>query len=99
MRAREAARVGMRRVRCLRRCVERGGSRDDVIVTVGAGGRRKIVTLTCVPYSRMSETRPRMLLTNGTQDLVLSSSTHTNAIQAIAVASKRAHFFLLHPLV
>ena len=50
VRAREAARVGMRRVRCLRRCVERGGSRDDVIVTVGGGGRRKIVTLTCVPY-------------------------------------------------
>ena len=50
VRAREAARVGMRRVRCLRRSVERGGSRDDVIVTVGGGGRRKIVTLTCVPY-------------------------------------------------
>ena len=39
VRAREAARVGMRRVRCLRGSVERGGSRDDMIVTVGGGGR------------------------------------------------------------
>ena len=35
---------------------------------------------------------------NYTLDLVLSSFTHTNAVQAIAVASKGCWFFLQDPL-
>ena len=46
VRAREAARVGMRRVRCLRRSVERGGSRDAVISPSVAVVAFEIVILT-----------------------------------------------------
>ena len=46
VRARGAARVGMRRVQSLRRCVERGGSRDAVISPSVAVVAFEIVILT-----------------------------------------------------
>ena len=52
---------------------------------------RETVTCTCVPYVwHWSQD-----VVKGTLDLVLSSSTHTNAVQATAVASKGCWFFLL----
>ena len=54
----------------------------------------RIGTYTCMPYVyNWSQDVEKCTL-----DLVLSSYTHTNAVQAIAVASKGCWFFLLHPL-
>ena len=48
----------------------------------------KMVTYTCVPYEwNLSQNVEKC-----TVDLVLSSSTHTNAVQATAVAPKGAGF-------
>ena len=52
------------------------------------------MTSTCMPY----EYNWSQDVEKCTLDLVLSSYTHTNAVQAIAVASKGCWFFLLHPL-
>ena len=53
----------------------------------------RIGTYTCMPYVyNWSQDVEKCAL-----DLVLSSSTHTNTVQAIAVASKGARFFYLSP--
>ena len=54
----------------------------------------RIGTYTCMPYVyNSSQDVEKCAL-----DLVSSSSTHTNTVQAIAVASKGACFFLFEPL-
>ena len=53
---------------------------------------QKIETYTCVAYVWNSSQD----VENGTLDLVLSYSTHINAVQAIAVASKGCWFFPSH---
>ena len=58
---------------------------------------QRIGTYMCVPYEwncNWSQDVEKCTL-----DLVLSFFTHTNTIQAIALASKECWFFLLEPLV
>ena len=56
---------------------------------------QETVICTCVPY----EWNWSQDVEKCTLDLVSSSFTHTNAVQAIALASKECWFFLLYPLV
>ena len=71
--------------------MKRGGHEDGMLCSVGA---YRIGTYTCMPYVyNSSQDVEKCAL-----DLVLSSSTHTNTVQAIAVASKGARFFLFEPL-
>ena len=68
--------------------------RETADASRGLKWLRETVTYTCVPYVyNWSQDVEKCTL-----DLVLSSSTRTNAVQAIAVASKWCWFFLLDPL-
>ena len=74
--------------------MKRGGHEDGMICSVIAYIAYRIGTYTCMPYVyNWSQDVEKCTL-----DLVLSSSTRTNAVQAIAVASKGCWFFLLDPL-
>ena len=65
-----------------------------MIRSVSAYIAYRIGTYTCMPYVyNSSQDVEKCAL-----DLVSSSSTHTNTVQAIAVASKGACFFLFEPL-
>ena len=74
--------------------VKRGGHEDGMICSVGAYIAYRIGTYTCMPYVYNSSQDVEKC----TLDLVLSSSTRTNAIQTIALASKGDQKFLLEPL-
>ena len=74
--------------------MKRGGHEDGMICSVSAYIAYRIGTYTCMPYVYIwSQDVEKCAL-----DLVLSSFTHTNTVQAIAVASKGCLFFLLEPL-
>ena len=62
--------------------------RETAEASRGLKMARETVTYTCVPY----ECNWSQDVVKCTLDLVLSSSTHTNAVQAIAVASKGCCF-------
>ena len=75
--------------------MKRGGHEDGMLCSVSAYIAYRIGTYTCMPYVyNWSQDVEKCAL-----DLVLSSSTHTNTVQAIAVASKGARFFLFEPLL
>ena len=74
------------------RCDDRGRSRDRRRLS-GPQMARGIESYTCMPYVwNWSQD-----VVNGTLDLVLSLFTHTNGVQAIAVASKGCWFFYRTP--
>ena len=75
-------------------CGTRSDRRSRDLLVSAVDRSEKIKTYTCVPY----EWNWSQDVEKCTLDLVLSSFTHTNAVQAIAVASKGCWFFLQDPL-
>ena len=74
--------------------MERGGHEDGSFCSVGAYIAYRIGTYTCMPYVyNLSQDVEKCTLY-----LVLSHCTRTNAVQAIAVASKELQNDLLYPL-
>ena len=74
--------------------MKRGGHEDGMICSVGAYIAYRIGTYTCMPYVyNWSHDVEKCTL-----DLVLSSSTRTKAVQAVAMASKERRKYLYRPL-
>ena len=93
LRSRRDTHVHMRERLQRGRCDDRGRSRDLRRLSRPKLAR-ETVTYTCMPYVWNWSWD----VVNSTLDLVLSLFTHTNANQAIAVASKGCWFFLPDPL-
>ena len=73
--------------------MKRGGHDDGMVCSVSAYIAYRIGTYTCMPYVyNWSQDVEKCAL-----DLVLSSVTNTDAVQAIAVASTGAHFSYQSP--